>query len=149
MEKTNGVGAFKIIAGVVLSLALILGLVLVSGGMQYVTAAFRGEVAAEERTQGGDYRIAAYEQFYDLCAAIQADEDRLDNILEEKETADEARQAQLDTTLTAVRNSRAEKVRNYNADARKEATQGQFRDSGLPYELDIDEETTCHAEDAQ
>lgn len=146
MEKTNGVGAFKIIAGVVLSLALILGLVLVSGGMQYVTAAFRGEVAAEERTQGGDYRIAAYEHFYDLCAAVQADEDRLNNLREERETADDARAAQLDTTITAVRNSRDSKIREYNSDARQEATRGQFRDSDLPYELDTEAETTCYVE---
>lgn len=139
-----------IIGGSLIAIGLIIGIVVLSGGAQYLTAPFRGAVDAQEQVQGsGSYRIAAYESFYNQCSSVQADEDRLNNLEEEQETADESRSAQLDTTITAVKNSRAEKIREYNSDARQEATQGQFRDSDLPFELDVDSETTCYAGDSE
>lgn len=141
-KQSNSV--IKWVLGVIAVCGLTLGIVYVSGGMQMLTAPFRGEVEAEERVQGGDFRIAAYEAFYDQCASVQADEDRINNLEDERENAEGQRVSQLDTTITAVKNSRAEKIREYNADSQKEATRGQFRDSGLPFELDVDaEETVC------
>lgn len=138
-QIVNGIG---ILAGV---LALILVLTYALGGINLITAPFRGHVEKEERVQSGDYRISAYDQFYDLCSSVQADEDRINNLEDELETAAEDRAAQVKTTITAVKNSRSGKIREYNADARKEGTRGQFRSSDLPYELDNDEETTCEA----
>lgn len=126
-------------------LAVIAGIMFASGTLSYLTAPFRGAVDAQEQTQSGTYRIAAYEEFYNRCAAVQADEDRIRNIEQERETADEVRASQLATTLTAVQNSRAQKIREYNSASRQEATRGQFRDSGLPFELFIEGDTTCEA----
>lgn len=130
---------FAIAAGSVVGVfVIVLGVMFATGSLQKLTADWRGDVQATEMTQAdGSYRIANYDHFFDLCAAIQADEDRIKNV-------EEGDAAQKETTLTAMKNSRASKVREYNADAAKEATAGQFRDSGLPYEIDIDGETTCH-----
>lgn len=124
----------------------IIGFVYLIGGAQMLTAPFRGVVEQTETVNKGDYRIAAYDKFYDRCSAIQADEDRIKNLESERETADEQRRSRIDSTLTAVKNSRAEKVRGYNADAAKEATAGQFRSSDLPHRIDIDGETECSAQ---
>lgn len=115
------------------------GMLFLTGSIQKWTADFRGGVEQTEMTQAdGSYRIAAYDMFFDRCAAIQADEDRIKNI-------EEGGAAQKDVTLTALKNSRAEKIREYNADAAKEDTRGAFRDSGLPYEISVEgNDTTCH-----
>lgn len=148
--NTPGKTIGLIFGSLFVGIGLILTIVILSGGAQYLTAPFRGAVDAQEQTQAsGSYRISAYESFYNQCASVQADEDRLNNLREERETANEARQAQLDTTITAVRNSRDEKIRSYNSEARQEATRGQFRDSDLPYELNTDDETTCYAEGSE
>lgn len=134
--KYVGVGILAFI-GVV---AVVLGLMFMSGSLQKLTANWRGGVQATEQTQAdGDYRIANYDHFFDLCASIQTDEARIQNL---EETATDSVKDQ--TTITAVKNSRAGKINQYNADAAKEATAGQFRDSGLPYELYMERETTCH-----
>lgn len=127
-------------------IAVVVGTMFATGTISMLTAPFRGAVEAEEQIQSGTNRIAAYDEFYDVCASVQADEDRLDNLRAEREDADASRASQLDATITAVENSRAEKIRGYNADARKEYTDGQFRSSDLPYQLDVkEEETECEA----
>lgn len=121
-------------------IAVVLIILFTTGTLQKWTANWRGDVSATEQTQAdGQYRIANYNHFFDLCASIQTDEARIQNL---EETATDSVKDQ--TTLTAVKNSRAEKINQYNADAAKEATAGQFRDSGLPYELHMEGETTCH-----
>src|SRR3546814_2987104 len=45
-----------------------------SWAWRYYTAEIRGVVGAEERIQSAPSRIAAYDRFFDLCAAIQGHE---------------------------------------------------------------------------
>lgn len=115
------------------------------GFLQRATADFRGETGQIEDTKANsDYRIAAYDSFYDSCASVKSLETKIKNAGEELEEVEESqRKTTLNTSITAMKNKRAELIESYNADARKEATRGQFKASDLPYELKIEEETTC------
>lgn len=109
-------------------------------GIRWVTAPARGAASAREKIQAnGDFRIAAYNQFFDLCSAVQAQEDRI--AIFEQSSGPNA-QANLD----AVRANRAALIRDYNSKASRSYTEGQFRDSDLPYQINVNEEsTTCKA----
>lgn len=118
------------------------------GFLQRETADFRGETGQIEKTQvNSAYRIASYEHFYDLCASVQSIEGKISNMRDElAETEEGQRKTVLNTSITASMNKRVQLIASYNADARKEATQGQFRASDLPYNIDVDEEkTVCEA----
>lgn len=133
------------IVGAVLGFALLVGGVF---AFRWFTAEPRGALDAREQILAdGDFRIAAYNHFFGLCSSVQAQEDREVSLTAELETdPSEARRAQIQAALTAVRAQRAELIRTYNADAAKDYTSGQFRDADLPYQLDIDsEETQCVA----
>lgn len=141
-------GAFIGAAALVLIVMLLVGSMYVFGWgfFKRATADFRGETAQTEQVYADpNFRISAYERFYDLCASIQSKEDNLENLNDElaaSPTAD--REAQLRATITAVKNARNESIRKYNADARKEDTRGAFLASDLPYQIDPEEEkTTC------
>lgn len=118
------------------------------GFLQRETADFRGETGQIEDTKANSYyRIASHDHFYDSCASVQSIEGKIVNMQEELAETDEGqRETVLKTSITAAKNKRAELISSYNADARKEATQGQFRASDLPYELnENEEETICEA----
>lgn len=134
-------------------LVVIVVLILLGPGLWALgvwTAPWYGEGEARRQIQGdADFRIAAYDHFFDLCASAQADGDRIVNL--EAELADPAttasRAAQVRASLTAIRNQRDATVRTYNADASQDYTVGQFRDSDLPFPLTIPTEgtLTCNA----
>lgn len=130
-------------------LAVVAIVILVVGiyGLQWFSAEPRGAIKARERIVGsGDYRIAAYNSFFNQCAAVQSHEGRIESLEIELETTDPspARLAQINASLTAIRSQRLEAINEYNADASREYTSGQFRDSDLPYQLDPnDEDTEC------
>ena len=116
------------------------------GLFQRETAGFRGDVKATEQVQGsGQYRIAAYDHFFDLCSSIQSTSDQIKNL--EAQVASEedpVYKRDLRQSVAALQNQRASAIRQYNADAAKEGTVGQFRDSGLPHSIDPSEEdVTC------
>lgn len=118
------------------------------GNLQRLTAEFRGETGQIEKTKANSsYRIAAYEKFHDRCGSIKSTESKISNMEDELETAEEDTQRKtiLNSSITALKNKRAELIESYNADARKEATQGQFRDSNLPYKLNEEDVTTCES----
>lgn len=142
----------KKITVIAVSIVLIITTILVSvyggGFLQRMTADFRGETSQIEQTQAdANYRISAYDQFYDKCSGVQSLESKIKNLTGELEATDEEkRKSVLNTSITASKNKRAEMINEYNADARKEATRGQFRASDLPYELSEDEEeTSCES----
>lgn len=136
--------------------ALVLALVLAIGTMwvfglgwfKQGTADFRGETDARERTVAdGSFRIASYDQFFDLCVAVQNQEATITALEQELETEPgQGRVDQINATLTAVRANRTGLINEYNSDAAKEFTIGQFHASNLPATLDPnEEETTCAA----
>lgn len=129
---------------------LVIGLIGVFGfgWFQRSTADYRGKTGQIEQVQGdGSYRIAAYDHFYDLCAAVQAQEASIGNVQAELDTKpDKQRTAVLEASLTALKNNRAQLVTQYNADARKADTKGHFRSSDLPFQINLESEhTTCSA----
>lgn len=144
--QDRSVGKFGVVGYVVgafLVLALLIGGVY---AFRWFTADARGELDAREQIQAdGSFRIAAYNHFFDLCSAIQAQEDRasiLQGELDDPNTTPE-RAAQVRASLSAIEAQRAEQVRGYNADASKDYTSGQFKDSDLPYEIDLEGTTEC------
>lgn len=135
------------IAGIVLLALVYVAGVFAWGGASWSTAPFRGENEARDRTVGsGEFRISTYEEFFDLCAAVETKEDEITALQDELDTKpSEYRTEQINTSLTALRATRSELVNDYNAKSRQEHRKA-FRDAGLPAELDTDaKETTCAA----
>lgn len=114
------------------------------GGAQWITAPFRGEADKREDTVGsGEFRRTTYEEFFDLCEAVQNAEGTIQALQEERKAASETRTAQIDQSVTALRATRIESVNAYNAKAAQEH-RAPFRDKDLPYRLDAGaERTTC------
>lgn len=120
------------------------------GFFQRETAGFRGETRVVEQVSAdAGYRIAAYESFFDLCAAVQTKEAELAAAKSELDLheQDSWRHGQLLANITAITSARAELINQYNADAAKADTAANFRSSDLPHQLDLETETTsCTAE---
>lgn len=151
MKETLRISGRTFFAAVI---ALVLVLVLASmwifgwGFVSRTTADYRGGTDATEQVHAdGGYRIAAYEYFYDLCAAVQTKEDEIgfqESELDTKPSASRAEQIQ--SNLTALRNKRAELINEYNAESAKADTKANFKASDLPFRLDVDaKETKCAA----
>lgn len=147
-DGAHAVGVGTVVAGLAVVGLLLVALMWVFGFGFFAreTAEFRGATGQRERTVADPgYRIAAYDRFFDLCAAVQAKEAAIANLqAEAATTTDAARAGQLASAITAQRNTRAELITTYNADAAKEGTRAQFQASSLPYTLDAAQEaTTC------
>jgi hypothetical protein len=117
------------------------------GWLSNETADFRGKVAQHNQIEAnGAYRIAAYDTFYNECASVQTAQAAITNTeIALKATTDPARKVQLQANLLALKNTLAQAVAQYNVDARKAGTLGQFRASDLPFTIDQTEEITCTA----
>jgi hypothetical protein len=142
-------GALAIGVGIIV-LTVIIGLVGIFGfgWLSNSTANFRGEVSKRNMVEAnGAYRIAAYDHFFDLCQQVQATEASISNTEDVlKTTTDAQLKTQYTANLLALRNNRADLITQYNADSDKSYTEGQFKSSNLPYELNVNKENTvCHA----
>ncbi len=114
------------------------------GGAGWISAPFRGEAENRENTVGsGEFRQTTYEEFFDLCAAVQNAEGTIQALQEERKAASETRTTQIDQSITALKATRIESVNAYNSKAAQEH-RAPFRDKDLPYRLDATaERTTC------
>lgn len=121
------------ILGLFALVALIWGF---SFGFGWLTAAPNGKLEARKSIQSGSSRIAAYDHFFNLCASIQTDDSRIDAQLDElaASTGDDA--ARVRSNISGLTADRADAINEYNADASKDYTIGQFRSSALPYHID-------------
>jgi hypothetical protein len=117
--------------------AIIVAIIVGAYAIQWSTAEVRGNVAANEAIKANpQFRIEAYERFFNQCASIQGLEAQLAAQMVELEAKPtEKRRLQIATNITALTGARGEAVAQYNADARKSYTAGQFRSNSLPYEL--------------
>jgi len=102
---------------------------------KYFTAEVRGKVAANETIQSGGSRIANYNHFFNLCASIQGNEAQINSLLDEQKTATGKNLERINASITGVKSARLGAIYQYNADAAKSYTQGQFRSSNLPYQI--------------
>ncbi|MFJ5262551.1 hypothetical protein ACIQAC_19000 [Streptomyces sp. NPDC088387] len=114
------------------------------GGAGWITAPFRGEADERENTvASGEFRQSTYEEFFDLCEAVQNAEGTIQALQDERKTASETRASQIDQSITALKVTRIESVNDYNSKAAQEH-RAPFRDKDLPYRLDAAaEHTTC------
>jgi hypothetical protein len=119
------------------------------GWFQQKSANFRGETQKRNQVEGnGAYRIAAYDHFFDLCTSVQSFEATINALNDEyKDPATTAeRKEQIRGALTANKAGRNTTIVQYNNDANRSYTTGQFKDSHLPYQLDSTvKETSCTA----
>lgn len=130
--KKNASNGGKVILAVVAVIAVIIGVIYLTGGIKQLTAPFRGETQEKEITEAdGRYRISAYEEFYDLNAQIEAKNTQICDMKSNTSLPADQRE----TNVLALTNKRTELVNEYNADARKEDTRAKFKASDLPYEL--------------
>lgn len=142
-DRRIGVGVLAVIAiSIIAAVAVWFGTTM----FRKETADFRGSAAQTEQVRANaPYRIAAYDNFFNLCAGIQAKEGTLAALkaeLSESPTPDRA--AQLRSFITAVTASRRSDIATYNGDAAKTGTRAQFLSSTLPYTIDpAQEATTC------
>lgn len=136
---------WKVGMAVGVAIAVIVSAIYVIGGIQSSTAGFRGGVEKKERVVGdGDYRIAQYDHFYELCSAIQAKNENIENLEALRDASDKDRREELDAAIAAQKNTKNELVQEYNADAAANGTKGKYRASELPYQIDPDdEEVSC------
>lgn len=105
-------------------------------GFSVATAGIYGRGEAHKQIQSAGSRIANYNHFFNLCAAIQSDEASLDaqfTALAMAETTSD--RSRIQTNIAALQANRARGINQYNVNARKDYTAGQFRDSDLPYQL--------------
>lgn len=137
--------AVKAVLGTVLAVLLIIGAWFAITQFQRGTADYRGETGVIENTEANaQFRMQAYDEFFDLCASVQTYETRIEALEEELESAEGTRANELKTALTANKAQRAGLINQYNVDASKEWTVGQFQSQDLPFKLDIEKEkTTC------
>lgn len=148
LDDNDDVRVGRAVALGLLVIVLVVGLVV--GGkfagwwFSNATANTRGNVDKTNQINGnGSYRIAAYDHFFDACAAVQNDEAAIRITQDELAThPDAARVLQLQTNLSAQKLQRATDINQYNVDARKAGTLGQFRSSNLPYQIDASEAST-------
>jgi uncharacterized iron-regulated membrane protein len=107
------------------------------------TAEPRGQKAVREDTQAnGDFRRSAYEGFFELCSSAQSTQEQISFLKTERETASEARKADLDITLSALNMKLSEVVNEYNTKA-NQYTRGPFLDAKLPYPLNAKDTIQC------
>lgn len=138
--------ALKAVLGVILGIVLIIGIWFGVTQFQRITADYRGETDQIENTEANaQFRMQAYDGFFDKCSAIQTAEDRIDALEAELETtSSDIRKEELNTAITANKANRNGLINEYNADAAKEWTVGQFKSQDLPYNINKEQEnTTC------
>lgn len=135
----------KAIGITVIALVLVVGIPLGIWGLRVATADFFGQGNQEIETNRTDFRIPAYDRFFDLCSQVQSDKQRLESLEQELDVAqpDADRREQIFASMTAIRNGIAENVNQYNVDSAKEGTVGQFKASELPYRLETEGDTEC------
>ncbi|MBI2113018.1 MAG: hypothetical protein HYT50_00345, partial [Candidatus Wildermuthbacteria bacterium] len=110
----------------------------IGGGMvlRYYMAGPSGALDANEQIQSGASRIVNYNHFFDLCAAVRTDEASLDAQTAQLEaTGDAFQRGRIQTNIAGLMGHRAGLIEEYNGNARKDYTAGQFRDSNLPYQI--------------
>lgn len=132
-------GAFgNVTAWIAASLVLAGVIAAVFFAVEWATAPAKGKLEARKAINSGSFRIAAYDHFFNLCASVQTDDARLDAQATELSTATGDDIQRVQANIAGLTADRAEAINEYNADARKSYTIGQFRSSQLPYQLPTD-----------
>jgi hypothetical protein len=120
---------------VVVAAVALIALPLAAWGLRVQFADVIGLGNARIQIQSAPYRITAYDHFFNLCVSVQANEASLDAQMARLEGGPSNVEL-IETNIAALEATRGRAIAQYNGDATKDYTIGQFRDSGLPYRLD-------------
>lgn len=118
---------------------IICSVVVLTGGIwgfQYFTAPIRGKVEMQEQVQSGNNRRYTYNHFHDMYAKIKSYTKKIEtqkNLLET--TKDSDHKQRIRQNIAGLKSQRSDLVEQYNSDARKVKTKGQFRDKDLPEKI--------------
>ncbi len=127
----------------ILGLLIVFALVVViwgfSTGFKYFTAEKSGQAEAEQQIQSAEFRIFSYQHFYDQLANINSAEATYDSQYDllQATTKDTSDYSRIQRNLAASVAFIEQLKRQYNADAAKEETMGQFRASNLPSRITV------------
>ena len=131
----------RIIFFTILGIVAILGLwVAIAGaifGFRVATAGIVGKGEAHIQIQSAEFRIEAYQHFFNMCGSIQGLEGSIDEFtaLLEKFEPGSREYNMTANTVASVKSFRHQAIAKYNQDALKDYTEGQFRDNDLPYQI--------------
>lgn len=127
----------RIISITLVSMFMVWLVVIGIWGFGVATAGLYGKGEAMKQVQSAEFRLEAYNYFYNQCASIQSLEGRIDELTAQLNQFQSGTREYYYTvaSLTGTKSLRHEAIATYNADARKEYTEGQFRDSDLPYQI--------------
>ena len=123
-----------------LGFLIIIGSVMIWGlgfGFQWGTAPIVGLLEAREEINSGDFRIQAYNHFFDLRAGILTLEGQIDVTRNTMKMLVEGSKeySTLAINIAGMQGQRLRLINQYNADASKSWTEGQFRAESLPYHI--------------
>ena len=115
--------------------ALVLLIGAISFGISWITAGPSGALQARQQIKSGAFRIQAYNHFFDECASVQTLDEALNESYSELKTAKGDDVTRIRINIGAQLNDRNDAANQYNADTHKNYTVGQYKSSGLPYEI--------------
>lgn len=104
-------------------------------------APYKGKLEKRIEVQSGEYRKQAYEKFYDLCVAIQRKQVSLIAQQSLLETANNKQR--INTRIAALKAQLQSDISQYNMDARKIKTKGQFIGDDLPRKITLEDNIIC------
>ncbi len=125
------------ILGIVAAIVLWIAIASAVWGFGVATAGIYGRGEARKEIQSAEFRIEAYQHFFNMCGSIQGLEGQIDELTAELELFEPGSREYTHTvkSLTGVKGYRHQAIARYNQDALKDYTEGQFRDKDLPYQI--------------
>ena len=130
--KEASIGCFVFIAVAILLVVGSLGW----WGIQVFFADQIGRGNAEIQIQSAPNRIVQYDMFFSYCASVQNAEAGIDAETTRLETTtDPVTKQRIETNISALTQTRAIGINEYNSRGTRDYTSGQFLDSNLPYPL--------------
>lgn len=131
---------FKVAGIIFLSIFFFVVIGIASYGWQWFTAPFKGKLEKRKEVQSGDFRKYSYEHFYDMYAQIKSYNQQIKAQKQNlKNTQDKERKQKIRQNIVGLQSQRSRLIQQYNADARKTKTSGQFRSNDLPRKIDPEE----------
>jgi hypothetical protein len=136
--------AIGVLLGLLALIAVVWG---ISYGAGWVTAPWSGALQARQEIQGsGDFRIQAYDHFFQLCASVQTMDEALQQTLTQEKTDKGSDLTRDKINYGAQLNDRNDAANQYNAESAEHWTVGQFKANNLPFQIPAYQKgivTTC------
>lgn len=135
--EEGGLKVGKVLLVLLVGAACIWGVIAIGFGLRVATAGLYGRGQAHIQIQSSDFRIAAYESFFNQYASIKGLEGQIDELTAGLATMEPGTREYTYTqsALIGTKGLRHTAIQKYNADAAKNWTEGQFRDNDLPYQI--------------